>query len=1389
MKGQRKRKSFAAACVLMVLLPLFSFPAQAEEKAPRTVRVGCSLSTGYHRRESDGALSGYGYDYEQLLAQYAGWKIEYVEGSWGQLQEMLACGRIDLLGFWVKNEEREQRFDFSAIPAGESMSCLITRKGAGQLSYQDYASFDGAAVAYQENNANVPLFLNYSVEEIPCGTYRQAYDALESGRADAALMTNFQDLSSYAVVDQLLNVNFYYAVAQGNQELLKELDQALLDVNTFYSNFAETLYDKYYDAQNGRNGVFTKEEREYLGTAPVVAVAPGGRGRPFEYREEKTGVWRGIVPDLLEEISKLTGIEFQYIEDEERWSALQNASRANTITSLTSDIAWAVQNDLDVTQPFIEGSVSVITKDPAAPVKTIAAIKDDYLRQMLERQQPEWSIVYYASQEDCVAAVWRGECDATIMNGYEADYYLSKGRYMRLQDNTFAGLRQGVCFGVGKNSDQQLVRILSKTLRMIPAETLDGILRKNIVYPAQHTLEELLYAKPLQAVLVSMAAVALILLTISLGVYSVFMRRKNQEVLAATRSKSEFLSRMSHDIRTPMNTITNLTRMIEEELDDKEAVRRDLEKINTGLEIVYYDTGEECVSAVKEGRQDAAYLYTYVAEKAIEDDITHRLVSTLVPDFTTNFCVGVGDTGDAVLFSILNKSVASVDKLWLDQLTMAYTENRAGTFSLLEELYNHPVAAVVAVAVILMLVGGAVLLAFRHRAQVRDREQAREIQRLFGYVCHANESVMEVCLQTMRSKEFYFKDNVLCVDEHPYRTAENAEGFMRQEDYASVADRITEETLDELIRDGKEMVFEARGRGKDGVYRWYIYTIHGMKPDERHPRNFMLFKRNINELKVKEEENRKALTDALRVAKEASEAKGSFMSRMSHEIRTPLNAVIGYLTLMGDCLEEPVKVEDYIQKCQSAARHLLNIINDVLDISAIESGKIKIAAEKFDLKELLSTVSLLFYSQAKEKGIDFKVEILDVTEEMVEGDQLRLNQILMNLLSNAMKFTPSPGRVRLTVAQLQGGGDQVRFRFEVADTGIGMSREFMARIFNPFEQEKAETARKYGGSGLGLSITNNLVTMMHGSIQVDSTEGEGTTFTVTLAFGKVKAGEGRSSGVCDFSKLRALIVDDESRSCDYMKALLKRCRVKSDVALSGEAAIRQIMKRDGTDYEYDLCLIDWNMPGLNGVETAERIRQECKKDMPIIIASAYDISEIRDAAIKAGVNRLIAKPLFQSSMFDLLVDTFGKYDPAQGAEHLDQKADFSGVRVLLAEDNAMNLEIAVSILQKSDFVIDTAVNGKEALDKFTASQPGAYQVILMDIQMPVMDGHESARAIRASGHPQAKEIPIIAMTANAFTEDVTAALASGMNDHISKPINYDKLYYLLKKYLQKPEEE
>lgn len=470
--------------------------------------------------------------------------------------------------------------------------------------------------------------------------------------------------------------------------------------------------------------------------------------------------------------------------------------------------------------------------------------------------------------------------------------------------------------------------------------------------------------------------------------------------------------------------------------------------------------------------------------------------------------------------------------------------------------------------------------------------------------------------------------------------------------------------------------------GKTSYKNWRFWY------QSRSRKKMIAVKSDITSLMEEHDKQKKLLEDALKQAELMSEAKGSFLSNMSHEIRTPLNAMIGYLAIAKDSSDNPNKINHCIQNCDVASKHLLQIINDILDMSSIESGKLKIAHETFDLKKELMDLTTIFYQNAKDKNVTFESHIDNLTNEWVIGDQLRLQQILMNLLSNAVKFTPEQGMVRLSVHQFDEDEKKVFLKFIVKDTGIGMSKEYLSRIFQPFEQENAGTAKKYGGSGLGLSITNNLVRMMGGNITVESEQNQGTTFTVTMYFDKTKVKSEPENAFSDYSHIRVLVVDDNKDECSYIQTMLKHLGVKSDAVNDGQTAIKRLKSRLGSDYEYGLCIIDWKMPGMTGTEVTRRIREDIEKDIPIIVATAYDTSEVIDEAKEAGVNRVISKPLFQSTLFDLLVSLFGKYTPKRKNIQAENKIDFRGVRVLLAEDNEMNMDIAVTMIEKVGITVD-----------------------------------------------------------------------------------------------------
>ena len=467
-----------------------------------------------------------------------------------------------------------------------------------------------------------------------------------------------------------------------------------------------------------------------------------------------------------------------------------------------------------------------------------------------------------------------------------------------------------------------------------------------------------------------------------------------------------------------------------------------------------------------------------------------------------------------------------------------------------------------------------------------------------------------------------------------------------------------------------------------------------------------------------------ALKDALLNAQNANAAKQNFLSRMSHEIRTPMNAIIGMTTIAGAYIEDRGRVEDCLEKIGYSSKHLMSLINDVLDMSKIDEGKMTIAHEVFNLENVAESLTSIIYPQAAAKGLKFTMPLVDLTETVLKGDSLRLNQILLNLLSNALKFTPEGGKISLEIRQLRKKDGKVRLRFTVSDDGVGMSSEFMDRLFLPFEQESAVTGQKYGGTGLGMSITKNLVTLMGGTITVHSQQGEGSSFMVELDFDIAESEEKKTAiGEQELAALKVLIADDDKDSCIHTSLLLKNLGIVSDWVLNGTDCVEKVRISHRTGEDYDVCLIDWKMPDIDGVETTRRIREFVGPDTLIIIITAYDWSSIEKDARAAGANAFLSKPIFESMLYNVLLSATGidKTVRFQLSQMEIKHPELEGRCILLAEDNLLNQEIAVELLRMSGIEVECACNGKEAVDKFLM-EPLKYDAILMDVQMPLMNG-------------------------------------------------------------------
>ena len=526
-----------------------------------------------------------------------------------------------------------------------------------------------------------------------------------------------------------------------------------------------------------------------------------------------------------------------------------------------------------------------------------------------------------------------------------------------------------------------------------------------------------------------------------------------------------------------------------------------------------------------------------------------------------------------------------------------------------------------------------------------------------------------------------------------------------------------------------------------------------------------------------------ALSDAVAAAETANRAKSTFLSNMSHDIRTPMNAIIGFTTLAISNIDDKERVKDYLAKTLASSNHLLSLINDVLDMSRIESGKIHLEEVEVNLSDVLHDLKTIVSGQIYAKQLELYMDAMDVTDEDVYCDKTRLNQILLNLLSNAIKFTPAGGTVSVRVRQLAG---QVRgcgqYEFRIKDNGIGMSPEFAKKIFEPFERERTSTVSRIQGTGLGMAITKNIVDMMGGTIEVQTAQGKGSEFIIRVPL-RVQAEHRPVEKITELEGLKALVVDDDFNTCDSVTKMLVKVGMRAEWTLSGKEAVLRARQSIEMSDVYHAYIIDWRLPDMNGIEVTRQIRS-LNDDTPIIILTAYDWSDIEVEAKAAGVTAFCSKPMFMSDLRETLMRALGQKLTDAPQELLPEKnADFKDRHILLVEDNELNREIAQEILREYGFQVDTAENGEVAVEKVSTAAPGSYDLVLMDVQMPVMDGYTATRKIRALDDPARAKLPILAMTANAFDEDRRNALESGMNGFLSKPIVIGDLVQELRKIL------
>ncbi|MDE7266236.1 MAG: transporter substrate-binding domain-containing protein, partial [Lachnospiraceae bacterium] len=774
-----------------------------------------------------------------------------------------------------------------------------------------------------------------------------------------------------------------------------------------------------------------------------------------------------------------------------------------------------------------------------------------------------------------------------------------------------------------------------------------------------------------------------------------------------------------------------------------------LERGLTGdAQILYYDTREDALGAVLKGEADAVYLYTYTAQLFVNNDFTSSLQYSVVNGMRFSFQMYVRESCDHELVTILDKCLKQMSEDELNQLITQYTSYTPQNLTLLQYMQAHPgkmaVAAVITILVVVTILGLLFWLRWKEKILVASEQSNKELEEQLAIVDALSRDYLNVyAVNTGENTakviklEGYITTGLEKDLQKIFPYTPLVQQYVRERVYVEDQQELLEALSIDTVAEKLATDMEYRGTYRilmdETIHNFQFTYIKVERENSQEGFTVLAGFRNIDEIVQEEQKQKQVLEEALAQAQHASRAKTTFLNNMSHDIRTPMNAIIGFTTLAASHIENADSIRNYLDKIMTSSKHLLSLINDVLDMSRIESGKVRINEEEVSLPEIMHDLKTIVQSDIKAKQFEFYIDTVDVTNETIICDKLRLNQVLLNILSNSMKYTKAGGTVSVRIIQTDSEPDgYASYQFRIKDNGIGMSEEFLKHLFEPFEREQTSTVSGIQGTGLGLAITKNIIEMMNGTVEVESAVGKGTEFIVTFRFRTVEQPQ-EAEHLERLENLRALIVDDDVNTCMSVSKMLSSIGMNPDWTTQGKEAVVRTEFAIEENKPYSAYVIDWLMPDMNGIEVVRRIRKVIGETATIIILTAYDWADIEEEAKEAGVTAFCSKPIFLSELRKILLTSYME----QGAEKEEKPEEenlndiFTGRKILLVEDNEINQEIAQEILGSMGFVVDTVSDGTEAVDRIKNVEAGAYELILMDIQMPIMDGYEATRQIRA----------------------------------------------------------